>query len=211
MNNPYGYPPPATGMSKTTVAVLFLCTGLAIGFVAGIGATKAGSAFLEDFASSEAPANVSQARSYERPGFSFKYPGNWKVESEEPENDPDHRVNVESPGSCMTMLFVFDMPLPPADQLDAQVNAFVPKLIASPERTPFTTWGKYSGEGMALKGKILGISPGQVRIFAYANDSRSFVAVEQCYDEDMAHVKPGLDLVESSFQLNSVEGSSSAP
>ncbi len=200
MNNPYAYPPPPPGMSKTTVAVLFLCTGLAIGFVAGIGATKAGSAFLEDFVSSEAPAEVGQAQSFERPGFSFKYPGNWKVEVDS-DSDADHHVNVESPGACMTMLFVFDMPLPPADQVDAQVNAFVPKLISSPTRTPFTTWGAYTGEGMALKGSILGISPGQVRVFAHADDTRSFVAVEQCYDEDMPNAKPGLDLVASSFQL----------
>lgn len=199
--SPPWQPRPASGLSKTAVAILFLCVGLGVGFIAGIGATKAGGAFLADLATGEAPADVTHPKSYVRPGFSFKYPGNWKIDTDDPEQDLDHHVNVESPGSCMTMIFVFDLPIDPAQNVQSQIDAFVPKLISSPARTPFTTWGKYSGQGMVLKGKILGINPGSVRVFAHANDKRSFIAVEQCYDEDMADVKPGLSLVESSFEL----------
>ncbi|WP_437708397.1 hypothetical protein WMF45_30055 [Sorangium sp. So ce448] len=189
-------------MSKTAVAFLFLFLGLVVGFFAGIGATKAGAAFLQDLASSEAPADLAHARSYVRPGFSFKHPGNWSVEADPPDNDPDHHVNVESPGSCMTMIFVLDVPTDPAANVQAQIDGFVPKLLSAPARTPFTTWGKYAGQGMLLKGKLLGVSPGSVRVFSHADEKRSFIAVEQCYDDDMENVKPGLDLVESSFQLS---------
>ncbi|WP_437980156.1 hypothetical protein [Sorangium sp. So ce117] len=189
-------------MSKTAVAFLFLFIGLVVGFFAGIGATKAGAAFLEDLASSEAPADLAHARSYVRPGFSFKYPGNWSVEADPPDNDPDHHVNVESPGSCMTMIFVLDVPTDPAANVQAQIDGFVPKLLSAPARTPFTTWGKYAGQGMLLKGKLLGVSSGSVRVFSHADDKRSFIAVEQCHDEDMENVKPGLDLVESSFDFS---------
>lgn len=189
-------------MSKTAVAILFLVIGLVLGFVGGIGATKAGSAFLEDLVSSEAPADVSHAGSYVRPGFSFEYPGNWKVEAEPPEYEPDHHVSIESPGSCMLMLLVFDTPIDPADSVQAQIDAFVPRLLSAPARTPFTTWGKYTGRGMLLKGKLLGLNEGSVRVFSHADDRRSFTAVEQCFDEDMKQVKPGFDQVESSFALS---------
>jgi hypothetical protein len=202
MMTPQEPPRPAGGISKTAVAFLFLFIGLVVGFFVGIGATKAGSAFLEDFASNEAPADVTHPKNYVRPGFSFKYPGNWRIDAEAPENDPDHHVDVESPGSCMTMLFVFDTPLDPAVSVREQVAAFVPKLLSAPARTPFATWGKYTGQGVLLKGKMLGLTEGSIRVFSHANDKRSFIAVEQCYDEDMKQVKPGLDLVESSFELS---------
>lgn len=195
-------PPPARGLSKTAVAVLFLCVGLGVGFIAGIGATKAGSAFLEDLVTSEQAADVAHSKSHVRPGYSFKYPGNWKIDMDDPEQDLDHHVNVESPGSCMVMLFVFDLPTDPADNLQKQVDALVPKLIATPSRTPFTAWGKYTGQGVILKGKILGINPGSIRVFSHATDKRSFIVAEQCYDEDMTDVKPGFSLLESSFELS---------
>lgn len=202
MMTPHGPSQSAGGMSKTAVAFLFLFIGLVVGFFAGIGATKAGAAFLEDLASIEAPADLANAQSYVRPGFSFKYPGNWRVEADSPENDPDHHVNVESPGSCVTMIFVFDVPTDPADNVQAQIDGFVPKLLSAPARTPFTMWGKYAGQGMLLKGRLLGVNAGSVRVFSHANDKRSFMAVEQCYDDDMNHVKPGLELVESSFNFS---------
>jgi hypothetical protein len=201
MNAPYGSPPPPAGMSKVAVALLFLFIGLGVGFCGGIGATKAGASFLEDFASDEAAADVAHPKSHVRPGFSFKYAGNWKIDMDDASKDPDHQVTVESPGSCMTMLVLLDAAIAPSTSVETQVNAFVPKLLAAPSRTPFTTWGKYTGEGMLLKGRLLGLNEGSVRVFAYANEKRSFVAVEQCYDEDMAHVKPGFDLLESSFEL----------
>ncbi len=203
MNAPYGSPPPPAGMSKVAVALLFLFIGLTVGFCGGVGATKAGSALLQGFVSDEAAADVGQPKSYVRPGFSFKYPANWKIDAGEGEADadPNHHVSVESPGSCLTMLFLFDIAVAPSSSIDAHVKAFVPKLLAAPSRTPFTTWGKYTGEGVVLKGKLLGINEGSVRVFAYSNEKRSFVAVEQCYDEDMGQVKPGFDLVSSSFEL----------
>jgi len=198
---PYGPPRPPPGMSKGGTAVLFLFIGLVVGFFLGIGATKAGSAFLEDVMTGEAPADVAHPKSYVRPGFSFKYPGNWKIDTSDKDHDPDHFLSVESPGSCMTMLIVFDTPLDPAQSVQNQVDAFVPKLLSAPSRAPFTSWGKLTGQGVLLKGKMLGINPGSVKVFSHANDKRSFVVVEQCYDEDMKDVKPGFDLVESSFEL----------
>jgi hypothetical protein len=100
------------------------------------------------------------------------------------------------------MLFAFDVRIDPATSVRAQVDAFVPKLLASPARSSFATWGKYSGEGVLLRGKLLGLNPGSVRVFSHATEARSFVVVEQCYDEDMARAKPGFDLVEKSFELS---------
>lgn len=189
-------------MSKTAVALLSLGIGLTVGFFLGVGATKAGAAFLKDFTTSEAPAEVARPMSYSGAGFSFRYPGNWKVKAEAEKNEPAHHVNVESPGSCVAMIFSFDVRIEPATSVRAQVDAFVPKLMASPARSTFGTWGKYSGEGALLRGKLLGLSPGSLRVFSHATEARSFVIVEQCYDEDMKAVKPGFDLVERSFDLS---------
>ena len=188
-------------MSKPALAALFLVLGLTVGFFAGLGATTAGAAFLQDFVSSEASADVAHPQDYVRPSFSFKFPGNWKTDADDPSNDPDHHLNVESPGSCLTMLLLFDVAVDPAESIQRQIDAFVPKLLSAPLRTPFTTWGKYEGRGVLMKGKMLGVVEGSVRAFAYADEKRSFIAVEQCYDEDMKDAAPGLKLVEASFTL----------
>jgi len=53
-----------------------------------------------------------------------------------------------------------------------------------------------------LKGKILGLYQGSVRIFSYSTEIKSFIAVEFSYKEDLKQVKPGLELIESTFILN---------
>ncbi|MCC6558807.1 MAG: hypothetical protein IT372_38230 [Polyangiaceae bacterium] len=188
-------------MSKRSIAVISLLTGLVVGFFLGIASTKAGAAFLEDLASSEAPADVSEPIAVSRPGFSFRHPRNWKIDTADKDHDPDHLFSIESPGSCFTMMILFDGPTDPASNVQAQVDAYVPKVLQAPARIPFTQWGKYAGQGAELRGKMLGINPGAVRIFSHASEKKSFIAVEFCHDEDIKDVKPGFDLIASSFSL----------
>jgi len=188
-------------MSKTWVAIISLCIGLSVGFGLGIASTEAGRAFVSDLASSEQPADTTHPTTLTRAGYSLKYPGNWKIDTADSDYDPDHLLSIDSPGTCFVMLVLIDAATDPAWNVQTQVDAHVPKLMKTPTRAPFTKWGKYQGQGVYLKGKVLGITPGGVRIFSYSQETRSFVVVEFCHDEDMKNVKPGFELLESSFDL----------
>lgn len=193
-------------MSRFAVvlALLFgLFVGCAGGFVLGIASTKGGSAFLSEMVTSEAAANVRAPKSMKRGAFELEYPGNWKIDEADEDYDPDHLFSIESPGSCHVSVVVFDSVTEAQVSVDAQVKALVPKIVKDPSRTPFDRWGRFEGAGVKLEGKILGINQGNVRIFAHASEEEdvTFTIVEFCYDEDMADVRPGFELLERTFEL----------
>lgn len=180
-------------------AVLAFIGGSVTGFFAGVYSTRAGSEFIDDLFEQEKPADVKNAVVLARPSFALKYPGNWKIDSTDEDYDPDHNFSIDSPGSCFVNLTIFDAATDPTENVEGQIAAYAAKLIRDPTRTDFDTWGSFRGSGALLRGNLLGLLPGYVRLFSAAVDERSFVIIEFCYDEDAKMVEPGLRLIESSF------------
>ena len=52
-----------------------------------------------------------------------------------------------------------------------------------------------------MKGRFKDILPLTMRVFAYSDPQRSFIANAMMYNEDRAGVEPGLRLIESTFRL----------
>lgn len=180
-----------------------LILGCAGGFGLGILSTKGGSAFLASLFATEKPAAIGTPKAFARAAFRFEYPGNWRVDEADEDYDPDHLFSIGSPGSCNVTFVVFDSATSAQDSVDAQVEAFVPKMIRNPAREAFAEWGRFEGVGVKLRGKVLGFQDGWVRIFAHEDEPAdlTFTVVEFCYDEDAKHVQPGYDLIERTFAL----------
>jgi hypothetical protein len=178
---------------------------LSVALLALLGASVGCASFFEGLMQTEQRADVRAAKPHVRERFRLEYPGNWTIDEEDEDYDPDHLFSIDSPGSCHVSVIVFDAAIPAKDSVGAQVEALVPRLVKEPVQTPFTRWGAYDGEGMALAGKILGVLKGSVRIFAHesAAEDLTFTIVEFCYDEDLPLVRPGFELIERSFQLGS--------
>ncbi len=188
-----------TGLIVGVLVAFFV--GNVTGFVLGVYSTKAGKEFIDDLVTTEAPADIVNHKEISRAGFSLKYPGNWKMDTTDEEYDADHSFSIDSPGDCFTMFIIFDIDTAPSENVEAQIESFVPSLLKNPARTPFTKWGRYAGHGVDLKGRLLGINKGSVRVFSHSSESRSFVVIELYYDEDHANVQPGFRLIENSFRL----------
>lgn len=185
------------------VAVAFVA-GVAVGFFLGLASTKTGLEFLARAASTEQAANVAAPARIDRPAFSLLYPGNWRVNTDDDDYQPDHLFALESPGSSFTMFAFFEQPADVAENLEDQVDEYKP-LLSGRERMDFEQWGGHWGKGAGLKGRIMGF-PAQVRIFCASADGFSFTVVEQSFEEDLAKVKPGLLLIEQSFKLKAARG-----
>ena len=157
--------------------------------------------FAEGLAETEEKADVRSPRPFVRERFQLDYPGNWTIDEADEDYDPDHLFSIDSPGSCTVSVIVFDAAIPAKTSVDGQVEAFVPRIVKQPVQTPFTRWGAYEGEGVTLAGKILGVLPGNIRIFAHESqrEDLTFTIVEFCYDEDLPLVRPGFELVERTF------------
>ena len=187
--------------TAATTAVLLLAVGCCCG--GGMGSGSGGDPFASgssDNGSSDEPAaDVSSPKTIDRDGFTVQYPGNWSIDTGDPDYDPDALFSLDSAGNCFVMFHVFAHDIDLAEATAAQVEEFE-GMLSGTSVSDFTTWGSYTGDGKTIQGKFLFL-PTTVRTFAYSEDDRSFVASEFCYDEDLPAVDPGFELVRGSFKL----------
>jgi len=187
-------------MNKVAPGVLAsLVIGVSIGFFLGIASTKAGRSFILDIVEDERKAEVSQPNKVVRESFTLQYPSNWKIAIDDEDYDPDHMFSIESPGSAFVMFVIGPGETEPENNLQAQIQQFT-KLMTSPSIERFKNYGRLSGKGAILKGKILGIRI-TTKVFAFHQDDLTIITVQQYPDEDMKHVQEGFALIESSFLL----------
>ena len=191
--------------SKLLIAggiVLALGVGLVLGFIGGVLATKAGRAGFTSLLENERPAQVAQPRVLAREQFQLQYPANWKLDREAKDFDPDHAFRIESPGSAFIMFRTGKATFEPEATLREYIAIFS-KLMDRPTSTRFTQWGGFTGQGIILHGRVLGIST-TIKPFVFNQDGVSVIVVQHYLDEDQQAVLPGLKLVERTFTLKPV-------
>jgi hypothetical protein len=176
-----------------------LGVGLVVGFIGGVLATKAGRAVVAGLLENERPAQVARPRVLAREQFQLQYPANWKLNREDKDFDPDHSFNIESPGSAFIMFHIGKAALEPEETLRDQIAAFS-KLMDRPASTRFTRWGNFTGQGVVLHGRVLGI-PTTIKPFVFKQGGLSVIVVQYYPHEDQQAVLPGLQLVERSFTV----------
>jgi hypothetical protein len=147
----------------------------------------------------EVAADVDIPTTFTSLPVTLQYPGNWSMDTDDPDHHPDTQFIIETTGECQFMVFFVPSAVDERDILQEYVEQFS-KLMPNPKRAAFDTWGRYKGAGTTLTGALL-VIPGQIRIFVHSDDDKgaSFSIVEQCYDEDMAEVRPGFQLIEGTF------------
>lgn len=206
-SSPFGYPapppPPAPPSRAPTVFVGLAClaVGLGVGFGAGVLSVKAGRDFFIGLFESEERANSAHPKAVERPSFRFEHPGNWSIDITDGDYDADHNFSIESPGDSFVMFQIADAELDLKDLVDSHATLQTEKLIKQATQTRFTKWGAFEGEGVLLKGRQLGITPGSMRIFAFQADGQTYTVIESTFDEDRAKVQPGFDLIARTFRV----------
>lgn len=155
----------------------------------------------------ESSADVAHPQTYAREGISFRYPGNWKVSSDERDPSGFRTIIVETPGDGLAMIQHFEvMPTTSTRQyaeLFAQMTAEeIPlgNVTASVYKDYTYTHpaSKKVMEGVQERFAIavLGESVPHVRAYVGFNDEfpRS-VFICQVASEDLKLVKPGCDQV----------------
>ena len=146
-------------------------------------------------------AQAKSANVIERDSFLLKYPADWKIDTQDEDYDPDAFFSLESPDDNLVMFMIFNVPVDKDELLKAQLEAFSSQLIKKPEITEFNKWGDFYGMGKILKGKILGVFKGVVRIFVYETPYKTMLVVEQYYDKDHEKLKKDYDLISTSFSF----------
>jgi len=137
----------------------------------------------------------------ERDSFSVKYPSRWTIDKKDADYDPDAFFSIDSPEEGATIMFmIFSMPIDADLMLDEQVKAMKNGLIKKPTAIrDFDKWGKYTGKGKIIEGKILGVFKGHVKLFMYNDGSKSMLVMEQLYDSDAEKFSPDMKAIADSF------------
>ena len=144
------------------------------------------------------PADIQHPREMSSRYFTFKYPGNWKVDTTDPDYDPDTTFNIDAPAQGTVIVQFFVPQITPQAGADA-IAEKMKKLLLNRTETPFETWGKQKGYGINLRGfLVVGIA--SIRVFGLGNDQATVVIIEMRYDEDERINRPGYDLIAESFK-----------
>ena len=193
----------STGLAAPLIA---LSVGCCCGSGMGSGGPDAapfpfgGSESAEGTSTSDEPApDTANPKTIDREGFTVQYPGNWSIDADDVDYDPDALFSLDTAGNCFVMFHLWDYEVDPAEATQAQMDEFSATLSGT-TITSFTTWGSFEGDGKQIKGTIFFL-PTTVRAFAYNKGERSFLASEFCYDEDAGVAEPGFEQVRRSFQL----------
>jgi hypothetical protein len=191
--------------------VLLFLGGGALGFGGGVASVKAARDFFRSLSRVEQRADVATRRSVNRPGFRFDYPGNWKLDTDDADHDPDHSFSINSPGQSLIMFLISDSEADAKGKLEKHVAAQLANTMKDAKRTAFDRWGRHHGEGALLSGRYIGFTQGTIRIFVFAGGGRTYTIVQSTYDDDRANVEPGFRLIEQTFQVKDAPPPPAAP
>ena len=171
--------------------------GSAIWLVLSVYSTQFAKDFLAVLSAVEVPADVKQPNKIERGKFRLHYPGNWTIDTADEEYDPDHYFTIESPGFASISLEFLEEEYDPRDTVDTYIEIYRDVFSKATEE-PFTHWGRYSGEGIHIRGRVEGIRA-EVKMFCHSAAGQSLIVTEYCQEEDLQDVRPGFKLIEDSF------------
>ena len=148
-------------------------------------------------------SNAQDVITIDRDSFSFTYPANWTIDKEDEDYDPDALFSIDSPEEGATIMFmIFSMPIDADLMLDEQEKAMKSGFIKKPTAIKsFDKWGKYSGKGRIIEGKILGIFKGHVKLFMYNDANKSMLVMEQLYNADTGKFSSAMNAIADSFRF----------
>ncbi|MDF1561874.1 MAG: hypothetical protein P1V51_02450 [Deltaproteobacteria bacterium] len=186
-------------MNKTAVFLLGMGAGLLVGggcgVMVGIFSTEAGMNILTGALESSEPAEVSSPQTLRGRYFTLDYPGNWRVDTDDADYDPDGYFDLNAPGQGKVMIYIVPPESPVEGILAEWEQNLTTNIVSDHERRTFTTWGRFEGTGVELDGRLL-VAEGRVRMFGTLGEPRGLAIMEMRYDEDEANNGPGYDLIE---------------
>ena len=135
-----------------------------------------------------------------RPTYNLEYPYNWYIDSTDSDFDIDNYFSIDSKSESGFVKFIFfNTQLDEEVHLKEQIKEHLKVTVKNGTVSYFNKWGIYTGQGAIIKGKMLGVFKGELKLFVHSNDSSSFLIFSQILDEDKLRDEQGLKIIENSF------------
>jgi hypothetical protein len=134
-----------------------------------------------------------------RQAFQLQYPGNWVIDTSDPDYDLDSYFSIEPPlADCVVSLHVGTDFVDAADGVEAYCAA-LEEAVEIDGWQPLTEWGALTGEGRTATGSIGGVGEYLVVVFAAEGPEHVLVARELCASNVHSRIAPGISLIRRSF------------
>jgi hypothetical protein len=143
-----------------------------------------------------------EKKTIERPAYILQHYASMTIDSSDEDFDFDSYFTLNTTSDNGTVnFFIFEGAIDSKDAVQKQIDAFLSHVVTNEKVTKYTNWGSYKGQGAIIKGTLMKMLDGEVKIFAYAGEKYSFLVVSQILEEDREKDTPGLKLIESTFKL----------
>lgn len=147
-----------------------------------------------------AAADVKNPRSFSSATMQFDYPGNWDIPGGD-DFDPEVSVTVEPVQDAAILFTIYPSNRPHQDEVADTLAAFGETFGQIDEVGEFTQWGGLEGYGKEalahLKSEVY-----RTRVFVHSIGEYERLEVREIVlVDDEEKLRPGFDLIASSFQL----------
>jgi heme/copper-type cytochrome/quinol oxidase subunit 4 len=135
-----------------------------------------------------------------RDNFKLHYPSNWYIDVKDTDYNPDNNFVINGP----EFGFIYFNIIQNGNLCDNfnEIQIYNFQKFGLNIVSKFNTYGRLSGKGAILNGRIKGYLA-TVKVFAYYGSNYALLITQQYEDEDYPNLKDGFEMIENSFILKS--------
>lgn len=136
------------------------------------------------------------------PNFSLEYPDTWQPDKGAKDFDPNTNFTLVSPKNSYVQITISPKTSDPAKIVSETVKKLDGPAITTLTRTKIDEWGSHTGQGLHLKGKIVGSFPGGIKIFAFSSAHFNVLIIEYYFSDELKDVQDDFEYISKNFKMN---------
>lgn len=148
-----------------------------------------------------APANVSSPAVHDSATLRFSYPGNWWIDTDDPDYDPAHNLHLEAMQEAFLHIALYESDLPLEGLRLRATEGYQEIMSGVRDAGPVNRWGRYRGLGRVQLGETDGEFYRFEVFISPVAPGRYLEVQEFCAESDRTKVLPGFELIRSTFLL----------
>lgn len=138
---------------------------------------------------------------FESERFIFQYPGNWFIDAQDEDHDPNANLTVEPMQDAFLHIMVYESDKEIRDELDDTLAAFRNQCRNWREGRSFKPWADLHGVGRSAEGDADG-KPFGFRFFVARINERECLEIRELWDRtDAREIREGMNFIRSTFRL----------
>ncbi len=147
--------------------------------------------------------DATDSKTIDRTNFTLKYPAAWHEGTEDGDYKADTNFSIKGPEKKETYV-QFNIADKAADTqklLDSFRADLDGPAITTLSSSKLTEWGDHKGIGIHLKGKILDVAPGGIKLFVFNSDKHNVLVIEYYFSSELKDLQADLDYISKNFTV----------